>query len=179
MALLAPSSWITPESLRILYVQGFDVLLDWWPTRCETYPSPEWVVIALAKFAIDNEIEFSQVLTLIDSVLACLIVSWILRDGGILDRFAIKRRVDGLSSISEIVDKEDILVGFFPSLRHIRGHALEVNAALSPMELVLVACHKWGGPTLRWILLLLPVDAAIIGLIINVRVQVLLSQAGK
>lgn len=174
MALLAPSRWITPESLRLLYVQGFDELLDWWSTSRETDPSFEWVVIALTKFAIDNEIEFSQVLTLIDSVLACLIVSWIFGNGGILDNFTIKRRVDGLSSISEIVDKEDVLVGFFPSLRHIGNHALEIKSGLSPMELVLVACHKWGGPTVPWILQLLELDAAIIGLIVKVRVQVLL-----
>ena len=174
MALLAPSGGITPESLRLLYVQGLDELLDWWSTSTEPDSSFEWVVIALTKFAIDNEVEFSQVLTLIDNVLACHIVSWVLRDGGILDCLSIKRHVDGLSSISEIVDEEEVFVGFFPSLRHIRDEALEINAALSPVELVLVACHKWGGPAIRWILQLLEVDAAIIGGIVKVRVQVLL-----
>lgn len=42
------------------------------------------------------------------------------------------------------------------------------------MELVLVACHKWGGPTVAGISILLIVDAAINGFIVNVRLEVLL-----
>lgn len=75
--------------------------------------------------------------------------------------FFLNCEVNGCSNIGPVMNQVDWVVIFLPLFGEIKLQILVIQACLSEVNLVLLACDKWHSPSITRILLLLEVDSSI------------------
>lgn len=111
------------------------------------------------------EMSFSHISLVIHNILSELPVFLVICNTQIRHNVSVTStnlKIDLHSNVRPVMEEINWMICLFPFLRKSKLHLLKVKTCLTEVNLVLLACNEWSGPTITWILLFFEIYCAIL-----------------